>query len=358
MRIIGCDLHARQQTVAMLDTDTGELVERTLEHDDEDLRKFYSELPRPVLVGIEATGSMQWFLEWMEELEIESRVGDPAKIRAAEPRKQKNDRRDAQLLLKLLSESRFPTIWMPSTEQRDLRTLLRHRHQWVRLRARVQHTLQSMALNHGLRRGHSLWSQAGQHALRVLPLAPHASERRRALMTLYPVLQESIEALDHQVSQQADQHPQARRLMTHPGVGPVTALATEVFLGDPLRFPEGKAVASYVGMIPREHSSGGKQRLGAMSKQGNTLLRYLWCEAAMHAVGRDPELQRFYRRKLVQKGLGKARVAAARKLGIRLWIMLRDQIDYQEFCRRGKARQESGSVCAGMPDINSGPAGS
>jgi transposase len=262
MEIIGCDLHARQQSIAMLDTESGEFVEKTLEHDGEELRKFYSGLTHPVLVGIEATGTMQWFLEWMEELEIECRVGDPAKIRAAEPRKQKNDRRDAQLLLKLLSQNRFPSIWMPSTVQRDLRTLLRHRHQWVRMRASVQHTLQSMALNHGLRRGHSLWNQAGQHALRALPLAPHASQRREALMTLYPLLQESIDELDHQVSQQVDQHPQARRLMTHPGVGPVTALATEVFLGDPRRFGDGKAVASYIGMIPREHSSGGRQRLG------------------------------------------------------------------------------------------------
>jgi transposase len=183
MKIIGCDLHARQQTIAMLDTDTGEFVEKTLEHDGEELRKFYSGLSRPVLVGIEATGSMHWFLEMMEELGIECRVGHPAKIRQAETRKQKHDRRDARLLLTLLAENRFPTIWMPSTEQRDLRTLLRHRHQWVRLRSRVQHTLQSMALNHGLRRGHALWNQAGQHALRALPLAPYASERRAALLT-------------------------------------------------------------------------------------------------------------------------------------------------------------------------------
>ena len=259
-------------------------------------------------------------------------------------------------MLTLLAENRFPTIWMPSSEQRDLRTLLRHRHQWVRLRSRVQHTLQSMALNHGLRRGHSLWNRAGQHALREVPLAPYASERRAALLTLYPHLQGSIDELAQEVWEEVYQHPQARRLLTHPGVGPITALATEVFLGDPMRFSDGKALASYIGMIPSEHWSGGRQRLGAMSKQGNALLRYLWCEAAMHAVERDPELKRFYRRKLVQKGLGKARVAAARKLGIRLWIMMRDQIDYQEFCRRGKARQESGSVRAGMPDRNSGPA--
>ena len=301
MQIIGCDLHARQQTIAMLDMDAGEFVEKPLEHDGEELRTFYS----AVLVGIEATGSMQGFRELMEELSIESRVGDPAKIRATEPRKQKNDRSDAQLLLKLLSENRFPTIWMPSIEPRDLRTLLRHRHQWVRMRTRVQHTPQSMALNHGLRRGHSLWNQASQQARRALPLAPHASERRKALMTLYPRLQESIDELDREVSQQAQNHPAARRFLTHPGVGPITALAIEVFLGDSLRFSDGRAVASYIGMIPREHSSGGRQRLGAMSKQGNTLLRYLWCEAAMHAVGRDPDLQRFYRRKLVQKRWGK-----------------------------------------------------
>jgi len=154
------------------------------------------------------------------------------------------------------------------------------------------------------------------------------------------------------VEAEAQSRPQAGR---HPGVGPVTALATEVFLGDPNRFRTGKQVASYIGMIPGEHSRGERPRLGKLSKQGKALVRYLWTEAAMHAVGKDPELKRFYRRKLIQKGMGKARVAAARKLGIRLWIMLRDQIDYEEFCRRGKLRQE-GEAHAGMPAFNSGPA--
>src|SRR5712664_1168510 len=173
MRIIGVDLHARQQTVAMLDTETGELLEKTLKHDGDEVRKFYSALPGQVLVGIEATGSMQWFLNLMEELGIECQVGHPAKIRAAEPRKQKHDRRDADLILKLLLENRFPSIWLPSKELRDLRALLLHRHQWVRMRTRVQNALQSIALANGLRRGPSLWSQTGQHTLASLPLAPH-----------------------------------------------------------------------------------------------------------------------------------------------------------------------------------------
>ena len=355
MRIIGVDLHARQQTIAMLDTDTGEVVEKTLKHEAEKVREFYSALPGPVRVGIEATGSMHWFLELLEELGIDRQVGHPARIRAAEPRKQKHDRRDAALLLKLQVENRFPSIWMPSTEQRDLRALLRHRHQWVRMRTRVQNALQAIALSRGLRRGKALWSQAGQHAIKSLPLPPHAAHRRTELQGLYRELNEQIDELDKRVSDQAWQRPGAKRLMTHPGVGPVTALATDVFLGDPARFGDGKALVSYVGMIPSEYSSGGQQRLGGLSKPGNPLLRFLWCEAALHAVRRDPELQRFYRRKLQQKGLGKARVAAARKLGIRLWIMLRDQIDYEEFGRRGQMRQKSGGARAGMPEVGHSP---
>src|SRR5260370_15513287 len=185
MRIIGVDLHARQQTVAMLDTGSGELTEKTLKPAGDEVRKFYSALPGQVLVGIEATGSMHWFLEMLEELGIERQVGHPAKIRAAEPQKQKQDRRDAALLLKLQIENRFPSIWMPSTELRDLRTLLMHRHQWVRMRTRVQNTLQAMAIGRGLRRGKALWSQTGQHAIESLPLPPLPAYRRPDLQYVY-----------------------------------------------------------------------------------------------------------------------------------------------------------------------------
>jgi transposase len=354
MRIIGCDLHARQQTLVTLDTITGEVVNLTLMHEGEKVREFYSQLPRPVLVGIEATGSMHWFLDLMEELGIECRVGHPAQIRAAEPRKQKHDRRDAELILKLLAENRFPAIWLPSKEQLDLRALLFHRHQWVRMRTRIQNALQALALANGLRRGSSLWSHDGQAKIAFLPLTPHTAYRRNALQTMYKTMESEIENLTKQVTEQAGNRPGARRLMTHPGVGPVTALATEVFLGDPQRFADSKALASYVGIIPREYSSGAHQRLGGVTKQGSPLLRFLWGEAGAHAARRDPELKRFYCRKLVQKGLGKARVAVARKLGIRLWIMLRDEIDYQEFCRRGQMQQKTVRPVVGMPETGNG----
>jgi transposase len=169
----------------MLDTIKGEIVNMTLPHEGSNVREFYSTLPRPVRVGIEATGSMQWFANLMEELGIECRIGHPAEIRAAEPRKQEHDRRDADLILKLLVENRFLAIWLPSKELQDPRSLLRHRHPWVGMRTRIQNAMQSIALASGLRRGLSLWSQAGQHAIASLSLRPHTAYRRSELQAMY-----------------------------------------------------------------------------------------------------------------------------------------------------------------------------
>src|SRR3984957_16587266 len=197
MQIIGVDLHTRQQTVAMLNVETGEIVEKTLQHEGESVREFYSTLGGPTRVGIEATGSMQWFLEWMEELGIDCQVGHPAKIRAAEPRKQKHARRDAALGMpllvdELLVENPFPSIWVPSSEQRDVRSLILYRHQWVRIRTRVQNALQAIALSHGLRRGSLLRSKMGQQAISSLSLIRYTAERRTALQSLYQQLEQQI----------------------------------------------------------------------------------------------------------------------------------------------------------------------
>jgi transposase len=343
-------LHARQQTLALLDSATGEVVKVTRTQEGSNVREFYSTLPGPVCVGIAARGSMQWLVNLLEELGIECRVGHPATIRAAEPRKQKHDRRDAELLLKRLVENRFPAICMPAQELEDLRSLLRHRHQWVRMRTRSQNALQSIAWAKGLRRGPALWSQDGPNRIAALPLAPPTAYRRSELQALYEKFEAQIEKLNQRVQEQSWKRPGARLLRSPPGVGPITALATEVFRGDPARCADRQARASYAGMIPREYSSGGRQRLGGLSKQGHPLWRFLWGEAGAHAARKDPELQRLDHRKLVQKGLGKARVAVARKLGIRLGILLREPIEYQEFGRRGQKQQKSGDACAGMPE--------
>src|SRR4026207_353378 len=199
MKIIGCDLHAAQQTVGGWGRETGEVVEKTLKHEAETVREFYAALPAPVVVGLEATGSMGWFLQLLDELGITYRVGHPATIRKAETRKQKHDRRDAALLLQLLTENRFPAIWIPSTELRDLRALLLHRHQWVRLRTRGQNALHAIVLGDGGQGGHALRDRDGQAMLTALPLPRHAAHRRDELQTLYQQLDEQVDSLDGRV---------------------------------------------------------------------------------------------------------------------------------------------------------------
>ncbi len=330
MILIGCDFHPSWQQVCWLDTETGETEEKKLVHAPGEAERFYRQFSAPALVGMESTGNCQWFVEMLAEVGHEVWIGDAAKIRACEVRQQKHDRRDAQLLLRLLVEGRFPRIWTPSSPERDLRQLLLHRHKLVRLRAQVKNELQHLALNQGLQKKRRLWSEAGQKRLRELPLKPWASRRREDLLNLRAMLDLQIEPLDQAVAEAAAKDERARLLLSQPGVGPVTALAFVLTLGDVSRFPRGKQVASYLGLIPREYSSGGQQRLGPISKQGNRLLRMLLVEAAQVAVRWDPKLRNQYLHRCHTKPKGVAKVAAARKLAIRLYWMLRTQKPYPQ----------------------------
>jgi len=316
-----------------MDTETGETGEQKLVHATGDAKRFYQQLAAPVLIGMEATGNSQWFIELVEELGHEIWIGDAAQIRASYVRKQKTDKRDAAHIRKLVVEGRFPRLWTPDREQRDLRQLVLHRHKLVEIRSRVKNELQHLALNKGMQRKAKLWSQAGQKLLRELPLKPWAGCRREDLLGLLAMLEQQVGKLDGAVQQAAERHPQARLLMTQPGVGPNTALAYVLTIGDVNRFARGKQVASYLGLIPREESSGGRQKLGAISKQGNRLLRSLLVEAAQIAVRFDPGLKKQYLHRCHQKPKGVAKVAAARKLAVRLYWMLRTEKPYPEIVR-------------------------
>ena len=344
MMIIGCDFHARMQQIAMVDTETGEVTEGQLEHEGEETRRFYAGLKEPALVGIESTSYTRWFAEMLSELGHELVVGDAAKIRAKETRKQKHDRRDAEHILNLLVKGDFPKIWLPSAEERDVRVLIEHRHQLVQLRTRAMNGLQAVALNYGLRLRRRLWTKAGEEKLQKLPLREGPGRRRADLLALVAQLNAWVKELDPRIAEEVTRRPDAQLLLTHPGVGDLTALTTVLVLGPVERFPGTGQVTSYVGVIPEEQSSAGRQRFGHLTKQGNRLLRFLLVEAAQTACRFDPGLQRTYRRLVFRKGTAIAKVAVARKLLIRLYIMLRDKIDYQEFCRRGSHAGMLGDV--------------
>jgi len=345
MIIIGCDYHPAFQQIALVDTETGDCVERRLQHREE-AENFYRDLAAQgmkVRVGMEASGHARWFERLVAELQIELWIGDAAEIRTKRVRKQKTDRQDAQLILRLLLEDRFPRIWVPSWENRDLRQLLWHRHRLVQARTRIMNQLQAVALNEGLRCKKRLWREAGREQLEAFRLAPWASRRRRDLLELLDRLSPTIAELTQAIEREVEKCPEAQRLRTHPGVGSLTALAFVLIIGRAERFHCGKQIASYLGLVPLEESSGDRRRLGHITKQGNSLLRFLLVEAAQVTVRSLPEWRSKYFHLAMRRGRKIAKVAMARKLAVQMYWMLRKEWDYEQVKKFGSHAGQPGN---------------
>ena len=245
-------------------------------------------------------------------------------------RKQKTDREDARHILKLMLKDDFPRIWVASWDNRDLRQLLWHRHRMVQARTRILNQLQAVALNEGLRWKKRLWRESGREQLQSLRLAPWASRRRQDLLEVLDRINPTIDVLTQAIEQEAEKCPEAQRLMTHPGVGPLTALAFLLIIGEANRFACGKQIASYLGLVPAEDSSGERRRLGHISKQGNSLLRFLLVEAAQATVRSDPRWRNQFFHLAMRRGRKIAKVAMARRLAVRLYWMWRRGWNYEQ----------------------------
>ena len=353
MIIIGVDFHPEFQQIALLNTTTGEVEEKRLAHPGE-AEKFYRALAsanESVRIGMEASGHGRWFERLIAELQFELRIGDAAVIRAKRGRKQKTDRQDAQHILQLMLKDDFPKIWVPSWENRDLRQLLWHRHRMVQARTRVMNQLQAVALNEGLRCKKKLWRERGRQQLESFALAPWASRRRHDLLELLDRLNPSIAELTQAIEREVENYPEAQRLRTHPGVGVLTALAFVLILGDAERFHCGKQVASYLGLVPLEDSSGNRRRLGHITKQGSSIVRFLLVEAAQVTVRSLPEWRSKYFHLVLRRGRKIAKVAMARRLAVQLFWMMRKQWDYEQLKKFGSHADspEIAMVCNRTP---------
>ena len=351
MIIIGVDFHPEFQQIASVDTETGEFQEERLAH-REDAETFYRALAgQKVRVGMEASGHARWFERLLAELQFELWIGDAAEIQSKRVRKQKTDRQDAQLILRLMLKDDFPRIWVPSWENRDLRQLLWHRHRMVQMRTRIMNQLQALALNEGLRCRKRLWREHGRQQLESFRLAPWASRRRRDLLELLDRLNPTIAELSQAIEQEAEKYPEAQRLMTHPGVGPLTALAFVLIIGKAERFQCGKQIASYLGLVPLEKSSGNRRRLGHITKQGSSMVRFLLVEAAQVTVRSLPEWRKKYAHLMMRRGRKIAKVAMARRLAVALYWMWRKGWNYEpsKSSVRTRASSEQAMVCSKTP---------
>ncbi len=335
MLIIGCDYHPSGQQVFGMDTDSGEVfADRWIGHTGRGVEEFYGTLPAGAVVGVESSGNMLWFERRLAEYGHRLRLGDAAKIRARETRKQKHDRRDAELIARLLEENNFPDLkWVPTLAERDQRQLLMHRHKLVRMRTQVKNQLQHIAMNQGQQKKRQLWTKAGRELLEHLELEPWTARRRDDLLRWLDLLERDCASLEREVQQAAEARADARLLMTHPGIGPVISLAFVLTIGSIERFHRSRELVSYLGLNPAEDSSGERRRLGGISKQGSSFMRLLLIQGAQTAVRGDEDLGRQYRRLAAKKHRAVAKVMVARKLAVRMFWMLKTQKTHAELVR-------------------------
>src|SRR2546423_13275792 len=347
---IGVDFHARQQTICYLKTETGELVTCELRHQDkEQVRAFYEQFAGLVIVGLEASGYSPWFERMLEELGCEVWLGHATEIRRRARWRQKNDRRDAELILDLMVHDEFPRLHRPCPQSREILRMLRYRQKLIKIRTMGKNSLQALALQSGLAKRSQLFTKTGRQELRTAAMSPVMQWQREQWFQLLEPLNERLLETMLWLKLQTKDDPRISRLRTHPGIGLLTSLCVVHTLWPVTRFRNQRKVAAYAGFDPMERSSAERKRFLGISKAGSRVLRYLLVEAAHTAVKKDDDLKRFYQRLVERRGRPKAKVAAARKLLIRSYIMLRDEIDYAEFRRRAVAarlaRQSSRPPC-------------
>lgn len=333
---IGVDFHPHQQTAAWCDTTTGETRTVELKHDLEKIREFYKTLPEPAVIGIEASARAVWFENMLFETGHKLFVGNPVLIRKRATSRHKNDRRDAGLILDLLLRNEFPSIWRRPAESNHVLNIMGLRQSLVRQRTQCYNRLQALAHSVGMPKGR-MKSIAVQAVLKTARMGESDSIRREHLFSLIEQLQGQIDELSNWLKNKADGDSSTRLLQTQKGVGYLTALVTVHTLGDLTRFKKvNKEVVGFAGLDPRESSSAGRIRFGSITKAGSPLLRYHLGQAALITTRYDPRLKAFYKRLSKKKPKVVAKTAAARKLLVKLAIMLRDNITADEFDQRGR----------------------
>jgi transposase len=273
----------------------------------------------------------------LEQLGCEVWLGDATEIRRRARWRQKNDRRDAELILDLMLHHEFPRLHQPAPQSREILRMLRYRQKLIKIRTMSKNSVQALALQAGLAKGSQLFTRAGQQELGTALMSPAMQwQREHWLQLLQPLNKQLLETMVW-FKAQSKGDVCITRLRTHPGIGLLTSLCLLHTLQPVSRFRNQRKVVAYAGFDPMVRSSAERAIYLGISKAGSRMLRYLLVEAVHTAIRYDEDLKRFYKRVAERRGRPKAKVAAARKLLIRAYIMLRDEIDYAEFRRRAVA---------------------
>jgi len=341
---IGVDFHPFQQTVAYADEADGEVRYRQFQHSDKAaIKRFYRECGADAVIGTEATGSLQWFEKLLFDNKQKLIIGNPRLIRRVALSRHKNDHRDAETILDLLMTERFPRVTPRGETSQLVLQMLNYRQSLVSARTRIANQLQAFARRKGLAK-FRIKAKAAKQRLSEAAESDTETLLLDSRFLIYEELDRQIAKVEAELEKAAESDKLASLLRTHPGIGLLTALALVHTIGDAGRFRRKEEVVAFVGLDPLDHSSGERKRIGHISKHGSRLLRCLLGQASQ--TTRDQRIRQFYSQVSRRRGRPIAKVAAARKLLINCYVMLRDNISYQEFSRRGEV-----GLCVGTGEV-------
>jgi transposase len=334
MFYVGLDIHDKRIAICVLG-ETGQIVRRAQVRSIDEMMRILEALPDRFEVCYEASCGYGHYHDMLSPIAARVTVAHPGRLRLIFRSKDKNDRKDAERLAKLLYLGEAPAVHVPSAEVRTWRELVSCRSRVIAKRTRAKNSIRTLLRCAGVvTPGRpALWTKKGLEWLRRLEL-PTASQqlRRDLLLEEIEALTRQVRRLEQQLNHQAARSPAVACLRSIPGVGARTAEAVAAFIDDPHRFRDAKAVGRYFGFVPSQDQSGDRERLGHITREGPAVVRQLVAEAGWQAVRRSPTVRAYFER--VRRGDAQrkkiALVATAHYLVRVMWAMLKRGTVWEE----------------------------
>jgi transposase len=320
---VGIDVHRKRSQVAVIDQDGKVLANRNVPNGVKPILSVIGGLPSGTPAAFEAAFGWGWLVQLLEDYGFEPHLVHPLQCKAIASARLKNDKVDAAILAQLLRADLLPEAWIAPADVRQLRAMLRHRAQLVRLRTLLRNRIHAVLADHGHGRPEGCWSGPGRAWLASLELPAVSREVIQDALAVIDALQQLIDRLDWEVHQRARSEPAVKVLTQLPGVGPFTALVLLAEIGDISRFGSARKLASWAGLTPTVRGSDRIVRHGHISKQGSVWVRWVLCEAAQKAK-RHPDFAASYQAIAGRRGTKIATTAIARKLLTRAYHLLTD----------------------------------
>jgi transposase len=323
-RWVGIDLHRRRSQIAIID-EHGELtLQKRIPTGREPFRELLGD-PAGTHVALEATYGWEWLAELLEDAGFDVHLAHPLRTRAIASARVKTDAIDARTLAHLLRTGLLPEAYIAPPDLRDLRDLLRHRATLVHLRTSIKNRVHALLARQGILPEHSdLFGKAGREFLAALALPDGPRRRLNSLLALIGDFDREITQTTGEIDQRAKADERVKLLCQIRGIGRYTAMLIIAEVGEVKRFPTAKHLCQWAGLTPTIRSSDGKARLGHISRQGSTILRWALCEAAQHIPTGGGPLRAQYERIAKRRGSKIARVAVARQILTLCYYGLRD----------------------------------